>query len=500
MTTVFQKADFRTRLTAVTIASCVFALTLSCILLALWQYVAARQDLETQNRRIAEVLASAASAPVIFRDRSGVGEIVAAAMQNAAAVSVLDRAGRSLGGQRRTGLAQLPPPPGRQSAATISWRGHAMRIVVPIVATGELVGWLDTTIEGESLAVLAARAAGVTAILLLIAATAATLATRRLQPLLMRPLQRLLLTIEKVTHSGDLSLRVPTSTDPEIARVLGAFNLMVGEVERREAALAKTMGELEAARDAAEAANGAKSQFLAAMSHELRTPLNAVIAYGEIVEEDLEAEESPHLEDVRVINASARHLLVLINQVLDLAKIEARQVSLDLHSFDLEALVREVEATLKPLAARNGNHLTVTMPPCLPPVVLDSTKLRQCLINLGANACKFTADGTVALRVERTVQPDCLRINVSDTGIGMSQDLIERLFVPFSQADASTTRKFGGTGLGLAITADFIRLMSGRIHVSSEVGQGSEFTLVLPRRLPLSSPISDDVFDRILTP
>lgn len=490
------KASFRARLTAVAVLSSVFALTISCVLLAGWQYTDARQRLEAQNRRVADVLASAASAPVVFHDKNAAREIITAALQNAAAIAILDDTGIPLAVGRKHGLKALPPAPAMEHNAQTSWHGPAMRIVIPIVVTGETVGWLDMTSEGESLSSLARRAAMVTAILLVIAAAAATLATRQLHPLVMRPLQQLLLTIEKVARSGNYSLRVPSSNDPQIDRVLAGFNGMIGEVERRDADLAKTMNALESARDVAEAANTAKSQFLAAMSHELRTPLNAVIAYAELVEEDLANENSPHVNDVKIINASARHLLLLINGVLDFARIESRQVSLDLHSFDLGELMQEVEATLRPLAARNGNRLRFDIQPSMRPVILDSMKLRQCLLNLGANACKFTQNGIITFKVWKTRDPDCVNVAISDTGVGMSDDLIGRLFIPFSQADASTTRRYGGTGLGLAITAEFIRLMSGNIQVSSEVGEGSTFTVVLPRRLPLGTSLPANLFDK----
>ncbi len=484
--------SFRTRLMLVTLASSFFALALSCMLLAIWQYLDASHDLELRNRQIASVLAGAAGAPVVFGDTAATRDTVAVAarLANVRALAILDRAGRPLADYRNSRHAPgddaaIPPSPARRGSAQVVWRGSAMRITMPIAVTGEVVGWVDMTVAGGSFATLAKRTAWVALGLLAIAGLAAAALNRWLQPMLLRPMERLLVTMEDITRSADYSLRVPHSRDREIERVLSAFNSMVAEVERREAELANTLTELEQARDAAETANVAKSQFLAGMSHELRTPLNAVIAYAELLMEDMEAEgASQHVEDLRVINQSAKHLLTLINEVLDFAKIEARQISLDLHAFDPHALLNEVAATLKPLAARNNNRIDLRVDTILPAVVLDSTKLRQCLLNLGANACKFTEHGQITIAAMYVSDRDMIVVAIHDTGIGIARNVIERLFVPFTQADTSTTRRYGGTGLGLAITDEFVRLMGGTINVHSVEGLGSTFTITLPRRLP----------------
>jgi PAS domain S-box-containing protein len=237
--------------------------------------------------------------------------------------------------------------------------------------------------------------------------------------------------------------------------------------------------ELLEARKASEAANQAKSQFLASMSHELRTPLNAIIGYSEMLVE--EAEERGHEEyipDLKKIRAAGRHLLELINDVLDLSKIEAGRLELYLETFDLETTIRDVAMTIEPLVDKNSNTLVVEVAPGLGSIHSDVTRLRQVLLNLLSNACKFTEQGTISLTAERLGAEVVL--SVTDSGIGMTPEQVGRLFEPFSQADASTSRKYGGTGLGLAITRRFCELMGGSVSVTSEPGQGSSFTVRLP--------------------
>jgi len=293
---------------------------------------------------------------------------------------------------------------------------------------------------------------------------------------LFRPVNRLLDALRGIFASGDYSVRLKPERDPELAVIGASFNAMLGEVEARSAALSETAAQLREARDQAEQASVAKSQFLANMSHELRTPLNAIIGYTEVLHEELaEAGLERSVEDVSWIHSSARQLLELINGILDLSKIEAGRMVLDRHEVDVSNVLREVGAMLDPIAAKKRNTLHIQIDPLLKKAFTDSTKLRQCLLNLGSNACKFTENGHVF--VHGHADGDELVFSVSDTGIGMTEEQLQRLFQPFMQADASTTRKFGGTGLGLTITWRFAEMLGGRITVESTPGQGSTFTL-----------------------
>jgi len=242
----------------------------------------------------------------------------------------------------------------------------------------------------------------------------------------------------------------------------------------------QTARELAAAKEAAEAASRAKSDFLANMSHELRTPLNAIIGYAELLGEEAgERGDGRQAADLARIRSAANHLLALINDVLDISKIEAGRMELHLERFDPGRLVDEVLATVQPLATQKRNRLVVERAGDLGTMYADETKVRQVLFNLLSNACKFTEGGVVTLRVGR--EPgDAMCFAVSDTGIGLSPQQLGRLFQPFTQADASTTRRFGGTGLGLAISRHFCRMMGGEIAVRSAEGRGSTFVVTLP--------------------
>jgi signal transduction histidine kinase/CheY-like chemotaxis protein/putative methionine-R-sulfoxide reductase with GAF domain len=233
-----------------------------------------------------------------------------------------------------------------------------------------------------------------------------------------------------------------------------------------------------------EEASRHKSQFLASMSHELRTPLNAIIGVTEMLREDArDLKREDEFEPLDRVLGAGRHLLALINDILDLSKIEAGRMELHLESFPLAPVIEDVAKTVEPMAAKNANRIVVDCAPGLGTMHADQTRFRQALLNLASNANKFTANGTVtiAARAQRLDGGDEITIAVTDTGIGMTEEQMGRLFQEFSQADASTTRKYGGTGLGLAISRHFCRMMGGDITVESQLGQGSTFTIRLPR-------------------
>jgi PAS domain S-box-containing protein len=247
--------------------------------------------------------------------------------------------------------------------------------------------------------------------------------------------------------------------------------------------LQRVQRELVRAKDAAEEANRAKSAFLANMSHELRTPLNAVIGYSEMLQ-DIATDEGHEdlLPDLDRIRSAGKHLLGLINDVLDLSKIEAGKVELSIESLDVLPLLDDAVNTVRPLVEKNGNRLESDYADAPASMLGDQTRVRQVLFNLLSNACKFTENGLIRLEARRARRKgaDWVEFRVTDTGIGIGPDQLDRLYRPFTQADASTTRKYGGTGLGLAISREFCQMMGGSLSAESELGKGSVFTVLLP--------------------
>ena len=318
------------------------------------------------------------------------------------------------------------------------------------------------------------------------------------QSLISAPILELSIAAKTVTESRDYSLRVVEDSNDEIGILIKAFNDMMSEieeynrtledkVEQRTAALQHHMKEAEEARDRALEANRVKSTFMANMSHELRTPLNAIIGYSEMLAEDAEDDgaDEQTLADLERIRSSGKHLLGLINELLDLSKIEAGKMELCLETFEVGSMIDNVVTTLRPLAEKRNVVLSSKAEDGIGAMRADLTRVRQCLFNLVSNACKFTEDGTVQLEVDQAPIGDVagIRFTVVDTGIGMTAEQLGKIFDAFAQADSSTTRKYGGTGLGLTITKRFAEMMGGTIEVQSEPGKGSKFIIHLPREV-----------------
>jgi signal transduction histidine kinase len=352
------------------------------------------------------------------------------------------------------------------------------------------------------------RYAQVALLVLLISPLVSVLVSSLLQRWVARPLRRLAHAAGRVSAENNYSIRVPKGAEDEIGALVDRFNEMLDQVEERDEALRAARDQLEdrvlertsqlqneiaerkaiekdlvAAKEAAEEASRAKSMFLANMSHELRTPLNAIIGYSELLEEEAQANgQQDSIPDLRRIHGSGKHLLGLISDVLDLSKIEAGHLNVNIEEVSVGCILDDVTSTAEILAGKNHNQFEVICEDRDALLRVDPLRFRQSLLNLLANAAKFTEHGEVSLRVAREDsggRPE-FAWTVADTGIGIAPHQVEKLFQSFSQVDNSNSRRYGGTGLGLAISQKLCQKMGGQITVQSEPGKGSRFTIHVP--------------------
>jgi len=467
------------------------------------------QDLMTQ----AEIIGYNSAAAMAFKDEAAATVTLSALQAKEDIVSaVLYTRDGKIFAQYVHANAPRPGLPAPPQARGYRFAGNYLEVFQDVTLNGEPVGTLFLQSDMRQWTSRAKRYAIIFLGFVLISGFFALLVSSKLQKLISGPILHLEDTMRMVSATKSYEVRATKFYGDEIGRLIDGFNTMLSEIQQRDMALHHANDELKTrtlelegeivhrkemqkellnAKLAAEDANRAKSAFLANMSHELRTPLNAIIGYSEMLEEEThELGKVENVKDLQKIQGAGKHLLALINDVLDLSKIEAGRMGLHLETFDISQMIEEMVTTLHPAISKNSNTIRVHEAKKLGVMRADITKVRQILFNLLSNASKFTDHGTISVDVDRSTEEghDWIRFRVADTGIGISAKQKGNLFQEFTQADVSIARKYGGTGLGLAISYRYVRLMKGRISVESEPGQGSVFTVHLPANVTTELP------------
>jgi len=475
-----------------------------------YQWYQYRSDVAAELTSVADMIAVNSSAPLIFGDQRSAARTLAPikAETRVAEVAVYQTGGDLFATFVRLGINDAHFPP----AARIGDQGFewfSLRVARAIVVDGENVGAVYIRSDMPDLGPRLYRNASIMAGVMFVAALVALFATSVLQRLISQPIQHLANVAREVSSGNNYAVRAVRETSDELGVLTDAFNSMLEQIESRDqvletkvtmrtAELTRSNEDLIVARDKAEEGARLKSEFLANMSHEIRTPMNIIIGMTQLtLDTRLDTRQKRHLSMVR---SSADALLTIVNDILDFSKIEAGKLDLDMVEFGLAECIRERTASLSIRAQEKGLDLNIQIDEDVPDTIVgDPVRVGQIVVNLVGNAIKFSSTGKIGIHVsledqltlkEKTgADAALLRFSIADDGIGIPADKLGTIFEAFTQADGSTTRRYGGTGLGLSISRKLVEMMGGRIWVRSEVGRGSQFTFTVLAALPKQIPV-----------
>ena len=486
--------SIKQKLTAIIMLTSSAGLLVACAAFVAYDFFTSRQQMVADLSGLAETIGINSTAALSFDVRGSGEEILGSlrAQPHVVASTIFAADGRLFARYERRGMERrVAQPPLQEDGAFFD--GDSLHVFRRLRQGGETLGTVYIQSDLKELRSRLNRFTFIVAIIMVGCLLVTFVLSSRLQRLVSGPILHLAEVEGRVRQQKDYSIRAVKENQDELGLLIDGFNEMLTQIQSRDA-------ELTVAKDLAEEANRTKSGFLATMSHELRTPLNAILGYSEMLSET--SEDLGHTEytpDLQRINAAGTHLLAIINDILDLSKIEAGKVDLYLEAFRVDGMIQDVLATIQPLIETNANTLVTSSAGTLGSMRADLTRVRQILFNLLSNASKFTTQGTVAFGASRESVHgvDWIVFEVRDTGIGMTPEQMDRLFQTFSQADASTSRKYGGTGLGLVISRRLSRLMGGDITAESVEGQGSTFTVRLPAAVGETKPDAPSAPSRV---